>query len=171
MKRSLIIAVAVALLIIIGAGSVFIFKFKKEPAPIACTQEAKLCPDGSYVGRTGPNCEFTKCPDVIPSGNSGIRGTVMLGPTCPVERIPPDPRCADKPYATLVTIFRASDITHEVVSTQSNEKGEFAADLTPGDYTIRAAGGSMLPRCAEVEVSVKQNSYATTTISCDSGIR
>ena len=24
--------------------------------------EAKLCPDGSYVGRTGPNCEFEDCP-------------------------------------------------------------------------------------------------------------
>lgn len=29
---------------------------------VACTQEAKLCPDGSYVGRTGPNCEFAQCP-------------------------------------------------------------------------------------------------------------
>ncbi|MCX6740678.1 MAG: hypothetical protein NTZ49_05650 [Candidatus Parcubacteria bacterium] len=29
--------------------------------PQACTQEAKLCPDGSYVGRTGPNCEFAEC--------------------------------------------------------------------------------------------------------------
>lgn len=28
----------------------------------ACTQEAKLCPDGSYVGRTGPNCAFAPCP-------------------------------------------------------------------------------------------------------------
>ena|SRR3989344_2196812 len=28
----------------------------------ACTQEAKLCPDGSAVGRTGPNCEFAACP-------------------------------------------------------------------------------------------------------------
>jgi len=28
----------------------------------ACTQEAKLCPDGSAVGRTGPNCEFAVCP-------------------------------------------------------------------------------------------------------------
>lgn len=27
-----------------------------------CTQEAKLCPDGSYVSRQGPNCEFTSCP-------------------------------------------------------------------------------------------------------------
>lgn len=29
---------------------------------IACPQDAKLCPDGSSVGRTGPNCEFTTCP-------------------------------------------------------------------------------------------------------------
>lgn len=29
---------------------------------VACTTEAKLCPDGSAVGRTGPNCEFVECP-------------------------------------------------------------------------------------------------------------
>ncbi|MDO8590715.1 MAG: Gmad2 immunoglobulin-like domain-containing protein, partial [bacterium] len=32
------------------------------PLPKACTQEAKLCSDGSYVSRTGPNCEFASCP-------------------------------------------------------------------------------------------------------------
>ena len=31
-------------------------------APRACTMEAKLCPDGSAVGRSGPNCEFALCP-------------------------------------------------------------------------------------------------------------
>lgn len=31
-------------------------------SPIACTQEAKICPDGSTVGRTGPYCEFSLCP-------------------------------------------------------------------------------------------------------------
>ena len=30
--------------------------------PIACTQEAKMCPDGTSVGRVGPNCEFAPCP-------------------------------------------------------------------------------------------------------------
>jgi len=29
----------------------------------ACTEEAKLCPDGSAVGRSGPYCEFTPCPE------------------------------------------------------------------------------------------------------------
>jgi hypothetical protein len=35
-----------------------------SPAPTqkACTLEAKVCPNGSSVGRTGPNCEFTPCP-------------------------------------------------------------------------------------------------------------
>lgn len=33
-----------------------------QPGRIACTMEAKMCPDGSYVSRTGPNCEFTPCP-------------------------------------------------------------------------------------------------------------
>lgn len=28
----------------------------------ACPQDAKLCPDGSTVSRTEPNCEFAKCP-------------------------------------------------------------------------------------------------------------
>lgn len=28
---------------------------------VFCTQEAKQCPDGSWVGRTGPNCEFSPC--------------------------------------------------------------------------------------------------------------
>src|ERR1043165_8258427 len=37
---------------------------------VACTDEAKLCPDGSYVGRTGPNCEFAVCPNV--NGNTNL---------------------------------------------------------------------------------------------------
>ncbi|MFH1366430.1 MAG: hypothetical protein ABIH38_00380 [Patescibacteria group bacterium] len=30
--------------------------------PVACTQDVKLCSDGSYVSRTGSNCEFAECP-------------------------------------------------------------------------------------------------------------
>lgn len=31
----------------------------------ACTADAMQCPDGSWVGRSGPNCEFV-CPDDAP---------------------------------------------------------------------------------------------------------
>lgn len=27
-----------------------------------CTQEARMCSNGSYVGRTGPQCQFAQCP-------------------------------------------------------------------------------------------------------------
>lgn len=35
----------------------------QKPEGRMCTLEAKLCPDGSSVGRTGPNCEFAACPE------------------------------------------------------------------------------------------------------------
>lgn len=35
-----------------------------------CTQEAKQCPDGSYVSRLGPNCEFTQCSQKVLSSTS-----------------------------------------------------------------------------------------------------
>ncbi len=41
--------------------------------PNGCTLEAKICPDGSSVGREGSNCEFAPCPSPqsgspLPSG-------------------------------------------------------------------------------------------------------
>jgi hypothetical protein len=34
---------------------------------VACTMDAKMCPDGSAVGRQGPNCEFAPCPGETPA--------------------------------------------------------------------------------------------------------
>lgn len=34
-------------------------------SPKACTEEAKVCPDGSRVGRQSPSCDFTPCPTAI----------------------------------------------------------------------------------------------------------
>lgn len=33
-----------------------------ESRPVACTADARQCPNGSWVGRSGPNCEFV-CPN------------------------------------------------------------------------------------------------------------
>lgn len=56
-----------AALIVIGiAGYAFILlrpaREDGATSPIACTEEAKICSDGSAVGRTGPLCEFASCP-------------------------------------------------------------------------------------------------------------
>jgi len=31
--------------------------------PVFCTMDAKICADGSFVGRSGPHCEFDPCPE------------------------------------------------------------------------------------------------------------
>lgn len=33
---------------------------------VACPADAKQCPDGSFVGRTAPDCEFAPCPELPP---------------------------------------------------------------------------------------------------------
>ncbi len=35
------------------------------PQQRVCTQDAKICPDGTAVGRVGPNCEFAPCPQEV----------------------------------------------------------------------------------------------------------
>ncbi len=44
---------------------------------IACTMEAKVCPDGSAVGRTGPNCEFAPCPP-LPQNTGNDAGAIDI---------------------------------------------------------------------------------------------
>ncbi|MDO8739962.1 MAG: hypothetical protein Q7J54_00115 [Candidatus Woesearchaeota archaeon] len=65
---ALAIIIVIVFTAIIALGLYLIYNeslfTEKRENPVACTQEAKICPDGSSVGRTGPNCEFTKCPEV-----------------------------------------------------------------------------------------------------------
>lgn len=35
-----------------------------DTSQVACTMDAKICPDGSAVGRQGPHCEFAPCPNL-----------------------------------------------------------------------------------------------------------
>jgi hypothetical protein len=61
MKKFLIGLVIVLVIIIVGL--VVYYQQPKSVLPVACTEEAKLCPDGvTSVGRQGPNCEFAPCP-------------------------------------------------------------------------------------------------------------
>ncbi|MDD5317434.1 MAG: phage tail protein [Candidatus ainarchaeum sp.] len=37
------------------------------PTPVICTMEARVCPDGTWVGRIPPGCEFEPCPTPEPT--------------------------------------------------------------------------------------------------------
>lgn len=243
---------------------------------VMCTMEAMLCPDGSYVGRSGPKCEFAKCPvaSVPTSGDltlhvgqqgevgdfsltlnkivsdsrcpidvqciwagevkvevdladkSGsettsissmgsphlfgshqvsivavtpatqsqktissadykitfhvvadkktpvgvVKGKITLSPVCPVERMPPEPACAPRPYQTSIKIFTV-DGSELVKILQSQSDGTFSVSLPFGLYSFQAVGGAVYPRCGEVVVNLKAINPSPIEISCDTGIR
>lgn len=57
---------------------------KNVDAPIACPADAKICPDGSAVGRIPPTCEFSPCPqDNTPTPND--TPVVPQQPVCPAD--------------------------------------------------------------------------------------
>src|SRR3989344_4414359 len=72
----IILIIAIGLAVLFGGAIYSIVSQNLQPAPstsptpgyspVACTMEAKQCPDGSYVGRSGPNCEFAECPKSSP---------------------------------------------------------------------------------------------------------
>lgn len=57
----------IVLVVVVGVGA-FVYRNTMERplgeggGNVACTMEARICPDGSAVGRQGPNCEFAACP-------------------------------------------------------------------------------------------------------------
>jgi hypothetical protein len=44
--------------------------------PYACNADAMICPDGSSVGRQGPQCEFAACP---PASATSTRVSTYMG--------------------------------------------------------------------------------------------
>lgn len=72
MRKYLILIIAGLLLIALGTffyflnlNSLKIPNFFSKPEfnnSVLCAQDVKQCPDGSYVSRQGPKCEFAPCP-------------------------------------------------------------------------------------------------------------
>lgn len=112
----------------------------------------------------------TPLPVAVATGT--VSGTVTLSPICPVERIPQEPQCSPKPYATTIKI-REEGKTTVIKTIQSNNLGVFATDLPVGSYELDAitADGSILPRCAKYMVLVTLGKNTVANISCDTGIR
>lgn len=72
-------ALIVILVLLVLGGAIYAFTDRDgADEAVVCTMDAKLCPDGSYVGRTGPKCEFALCPGSATS-TSGATSTGIIG--------------------------------------------------------------------------------------------
>ena len=103
--------------------------------------------------------------------NSGIDGTVLAGPTCPVDR--PESPCPDRPLADApiqVTPAGGGNAT----TVQSDSEGHFRVALAPGEYMVTPlplnSVGLPAPGQA-VQVLVQAGELTNVTLTYDTGIR
>lgn len=121
---------------------------------------------GANVARTGPHHTGTAY-RAASASDSGLRGQVLYGPTCPVQR--PGAIC-ERPYQATVVVFRiASRGTAVRVSTSAD--GRFSVRLRPGRYLVKVTGHTTFPRSSSQKVTVTAHRFTTVTIRIDSGIR
>ncbi len=120
------------------------------PGTVACTMEAKQCPDGSSVGRTGPKCEFTACPAPAPTPpptpnpvgkscdgpgdarcGSGYQCIQDCGPPVVREGEPPAPyHCQTDAFAKKPRMCPICLASNTLIATPSGEVS--VKDVTPG---------------------------------------
>jgi hypothetical protein len=107
------------------------------------------------------------CDEQTPAG-TGIRGSVTLGPSCPVETV--NSPCPDTPFRGDV-IATASDGTTTTVTTDA--QGRFAMDLREGTYVVIAVApsGRGPPTPVPQTVQVDAGAYTRITLEVDTGIR
>jgi hypothetical protein len=112
----------------------------------------------------------TAPPSVAP--HQGLAGRVLLGPMCPVERVPPDPQCAPRAIAGAVILVLDAG-GREVARTTSTASGTYALDLGPGSYTVTAqpvAGVLGTPGPQQVTIPTA-GPGPTLDLQYDTGIR
>lgn len=114
----------------------------------------------------GPTCVSLPLDDTL---QTGIRGTVTLSPTCPVEQ--PGQVCVEPYEADLRIECRDGS---DIVTIRSDASGEFQVKLPPGEYRIvplQPDSDSPFPVASLVDVVVPDDGFADVQIDYDTGIR
>ena len=127
---------------------------------VCCTGCGLLDP---FLGRACVDLPIDK------SLQTGIRGMVTLGPTCPVEQ--PGEVCVE-PYEADLRIECPDGF--DIVTAHSDATGEFEVRLPPGRYRVvplQQVPTSPFPVASPVDVVVPAEGFAQVQIEYVTGIR
>jgi hypothetical protein len=95
-----------------------------------------------------------------------IDGTVLAGPTCPVEV--EGQTCPPRPVAGEVLATQRGEVKARA---RTDPSGHYALILPAGTYVLRVDVGGALPTCPDATVVVQVAAAASADINCDTGIR
>jgi len=119
----------------------------------------------------GAGCDDPGPGGTTPTPPSGIRGTVLLGPTCPLNHEPgsSEPVPCLTPYSARLAIVDAEG--QAVTHVTSAGDGTFQVDLPPGEYTVAPENGDPYPFAQSLPVVVVAGEYTEIQVNYDTGIR
>lgn len=122
---------------------------------VACTAEALVCPDGSAVGRSGPECEFLACPNQESFTGELIQqgGQFFLAVPAPVE-------IGGEVTYSLPLEVRVSNVLGQLVGKIVEARGEFKTGNTLVVETMEALSAEAIADKQTVLVGVGETGYA-----------
>ncbi len=100
----------------------------------ACTQEVKLCPDGSAVGRTEPDCAFAVCPTVQANSNttsSNPAGLINVNNQVNTNTAPPNTVYSVAEVTTDPTYYQGRELCLTGAYQNSFEFNAFGSGFKP----------------------------------------
>ena len=118
---------------------------------------------------------FSGCESQINQEAGFLEGVISIGPICPVEPVPPEPRCmptAETYKAYPVSVWTSNGI-RKIVQLNPALDGSYKTELTPGNYLVKLGptsngfGGSNLP----AEVTISSQNKTILNIDINTGIR
>jgi hypothetical protein len=118
---------------------------------------------------------FTRCSKQTTGEIGYLKGTISIGPLCPVEKDPPDPSClptAETFKAYPVGIWTA-DSKHKIADVSPDLDGSYRNELAPGRYKIILEIGlnSISQSNLPVVVLIVSQQETLLNINVDTGIR
>lgn len=135
--------------------------------PTVCTADAKLCPDGSYVSRTGPSCAFAPCPPATPTPTPAADATLMSlnlklhGVGKGGDNANPTSLGNQNPTHTQKTIsVSVFNSSNQLIS---NKSGTITYQSSPGVFTGTIDMGSNLSS-GVYSITLKTEKYLTRLI-------
>ena len=127
---------------------------------------------GLLVGSVVLGCSEIGINLDTPPPPSGIRGTVLLGPTCAIEASPGEnnPVPCLTPYAATLVVLDNEGV--KVATVTSGADGKFQVELSPGDYVVAPESGTdPYPIALPQPVTVSPGIYTEIEVNYDTGIR
>jgi hypothetical protein len=115
---------------------------------------------------------FNEAKNILPQ-NGFLEGRINIGPLCPVERIPPDPRCqsTEQTFSAWPLAVYSSSKETKIADIKSDAGGFYKVKLPAGTYVVNLERKTPFARSLPKTVIIKEGETTVFDINIDTGIR